>query len=201
MNLNSRSSKDETMILPSSKTPSETKTEAPEVYPTARTTAKSDLRLHANEGPPPPAELTAVLSTLSSELLSVYPSAARLEERIATAQRIEPSQVLVTGGAGDAIDRVFRTSLRAGRDLVVLTPTFELFYTLAATADARVREIPWIDPFPEAAVRDETLSGAGLLALVTPNNPTGATIEIDTLERLLSALAPKPVLIDLLYVE
>jgi len=163
-----------------------------------------DLRLDANEGPKADAETIDLLRKLGAETLRRYPDAGALESLIAERLGVSSSRVIVTAGGDDAIDRVCRASLEPGREIVLHTPTFEMIRRSAELAGASISACPWMDgPFPvEEFIR---LIGprTGLVALVSPNNPTGGVIGVDDLMKICDAAASVGalVLVDLAYVE
>lgn len=130
-----------------------------------------------------------------------YPDVRRLERAIAERQGIDPARVVATAGADDAIDRIAAACLRPGSSVLVAEPTFGMIGRFATARGASVSSVPWmtgrfpINRFVEAA------EGCDLIALVSPNNPTGLSIDV---ERLMAfrMVVPDPVLlIDLAYIE
>ncbi|MEM8835049.1 MAG: TIGR01548 family HAD-type hydrolase [Planctomycetota bacterium] len=164
--------------------------------------AHVDLILDLNEGPTPDATL---LESIDPRALNRYPDARPLEDTIAQRFGIDASRVLVTNGGDDAIDRICRAFLEPGRTLLQHTPTFEMIERSARLAGADVRSINWIDgafPLDEftRALDDENVA---MLALVTPNNPTGRVVPSDALVALADDAADRGIaaLIDLAYIE
>jgi histidinol-phosphate aminotransferase len=175
--------------------------------PTAATTIR--LKLDANEGAPIPAnalaDLLASLAPDASRRVQRYPDPADLERALAARFAVDPSSVILTTGGDDAIDRIARACLAPGRRAIVTTPTFEMIPRAARAARAEVVELPWLDGPPpiDAMLAAAHAPGApaDLIALVTPNNPTGAWCTPADLTRLLDHAAPTPVLVDLAYAE
>ena len=130
-----------------------------------------------------------------------YPDSGRLERLIADRAEIAPDRIVATAGADDAIDRIFGACLDSGSSVLIADPTFTMLRTFAENRRARVRTMPWISgPFPTASFV-EASRGCDLVALVSPNNPTGLPIPVESLMAFRSA-APDPVLlIDLAYIE
>lgn len=166
------------------------------------------LKLDANEGAAiPPDVLADLLASVAPDAprrVRRYPDPAELERALASRFAVDPSSVILTTGGDDAIDRIARACLAPGRRAVVTTPTFEMIPRAALAARAEVVELPWLDgPPPIDAMLDARVpdAPAGLLALVTPNNPTGAWCTAADLARLLDRAAPTPVLVDLAYTE
>lgn len=151
-------------------------------YSVPRAAAAIDLFLDGNEGPPPPASL---LAELPPEALRSYPDARPLEADIARAWDLDPSQVVVTAGADDALDRLCRATLEPGHDLVLPRPGFAMLERYAAIAGGARVGVPWPDgPLPTAALRAAVTPTTSLLVVTSPNNPTGAVATAADLDAL-----------------
>ncbi len=165
--------------------------------------APIDLWLHGNEGAPPPAALWRALSDV--EVLRRYPSATELEARLAESLDVPPAAVLVTAGADDALDRVFRAYLAGGwgpREVVLPMPTFVMLPHYAKIVGATVRSVPWPgETFPVDAVLAAIGPATRAVALVSPNNPTGAVIAPEDVTRIAHAAPDALMLVDLAYGE
>ncbi len=171
-------------------------------YRVPRHPAPVDLDLRGNEGAVPDPGLLGVLS--GTAVLRRYPDPTTLQSRLAARFGLPLDRVLVTAGGDDALDRLCRAVLEPGRSLVLPTPGFEMTRRYAKLAGASVVEVPWPGaPFPTEAVLSATVPGVGLVALTSPNNPTGAVVPWEDAERICRAAAQvgAVVLLDLAYVE
>lgn len=169
-------------------------------YAPPRAPAPTDLALDLNEGPPAPPELMALLGKIDPELISRYRGSARLQHALAKEHGVSPNQVLVTAGGDDAIDRTCRVYVAPDREVVVPTPTFEMICTFARLSGGRLRRVPWIDePFPLDAVIDAVTDQTGVIAVLSPNNPTGFLVSPEQIVALAAAAPHAVVLIDLAY--
>lgn len=159
-----------------------------------------DLWLDANEGMPP----TDVAVSITPEMLRRYPDATALEARLAQRVGVGAECVVVTCGGDDAIDRVCRVVLEPGRNLLTHTPTFEMIGRSARLAGGRVDEITWSGgPFPTERFIDAIGPETALVAVVSPNNPTGGVLSREDLVSVVSTGERRGVivLVDLAYVE
>jgi histidinol-phosphate aminotransferase len=166
------------------------------MYAPSRHPAPIDLKLDAGEGD------TDAMMGIDPALLSRYPNARPLEAMLARAHGLAPEQVVVTAGADDALDRACRACLGPGREIVLPVPTFEMLNRYPVFVGATVREVPWPEgPYPV----DEVLAAVGpdtaMIAVVTPNNPTGAVATAADLRRLSSEAPHALLLVDLAYTE
>ena len=161
-----------------------------------------DLFLDANEGPAWGFDALQDLGRLDPEIMRRYPSTGALERSLAARLGVDPTCVLVTAGGDDAIDRACRVCLEPGRTIIVPVPTFEMIERDALLAGAEVVRVPWPEgAYPTRAVLGAVDERTGMIAVVSPNNPTGAAASAVDLEALASG-APKAILlVDLAYTE
>lgn len=118
-------------------------------------------------------------------------------------------QVLVGRGSDEAIDLLVRALCRPGGDSIVITPpTFGMYAVCARLHGTRVVEVPLVDRADGlgcdfAAIAEATLStGAKLVFLCSPGNPSGTLLpltEISALARRLEGRAL--VVVDEAYIE
>lgn len=163
--------------------------------------ASIDLHLDANEGPPGVIPASASPS-IPAELARRYPNAAALEQALADRLRVGADSVLVTAGGDDAIDRACRVSLEPGRRAVVPVPTFEMIERYAASAGGETVRVSWRSGrYPVATVIGAADERTGLVAVVSPNNPTGAVVSGSDLRMLAGSVPDAMVLVDLAYTE
>lgn len=144
-------------------------------------------------GMPPAAG--AVLRALPADAVVRYPSAYADDLRSALAAWLSvPMANVVTGCGSDAVlDAAFRALARPGDRLAYVPPTFSM---VPAWAVANGLE-------PVACALDVAAfvrSGARLVYLAAPNNPTGAMLPPDLLDDLL-AMTSLAVVLDEAYVE
>lgn len=143
------------------------------VYSVPRALGPIDLHLDANEGDVPWQGLEDCIR--ESRNLRRYPSAADLEAALAARFGVKPSQVIVTAGGDDALDRACRMTLSPTRSLLLSEPSFEMFRRYAELARASVDSVSWPSgPFPREQVLRAIAPRTGAIAIVSPNNPTGA---------------------------
>ncbi|MFA6045314.1 MAG: TIGR01548 family HAD-type hydrolase [Phycisphaerales bacterium] len=163
--------------------------------------AKVDLWLDANEGPASLWENAPAVAQ-SEELLRRYPSAAALEAMLAASWGVAASQIIVTAGGDDAIDRVCRAVLNPGDELIFPAPSFEMIERFARLAGASVARVEWgREEFPVERVLAAATERTRLVSLVTPNNPTGSVISIDAIHAVAKALPQAWIMVDLAYAE
>jgi histidinol-phosphate aminotransferase len=163
-------------------------------------TTRPDLKLDANEGPCPALGYDGL--TIDAEAARCYPQTDSVEAMLAARYGVAADRVLVTAGIDDAIDRLSRSLLGGGGELILPSPTFEMIRRHAERAGGCVRSVEWDGgAFPVDAVVASVTDRTAALAVVSPNNPTGAVISRGELERLRAAVPGLPLILDLAYVE
>lgn len=161
-----------------------------------------ELRLDGNEGIAPGEDLWRKIARRGPRLVSQYPTVRGLEEKLAARFGIGPERVGVFGGADEALDRLIRSILCAGRSVVCPTPTFEMLPRYFTLAGATEIAIPWMSgAFPRAEVIAAVRPNTALLVLVSPQNPTGAVATADDVRALAAAIPHGLLIVDLAYAE
>ena len=160
------------------------------------------LKLDANEGRLPDDALLDRLRAIDADALRRYARPAALEAKLGATLGIDPSGIVVTADADDALDRLCRATLEPGRCAILTDPTFEMLPRYARLAGAKPIEIPWLDrPFPAGEIERAIDERTGAVFLVTPNNPTGAVARAAEIVRIAERAPASVVVADLAYVE
>jgi histidinol-phosphate aminotransferase len=160
------------------------------------------LKLDRNEGPPPSPALLEALAGIDPEALRRYREVSILEAALADACGVRPDQVIVTAGADEAIDRACRAYLSPGRTMLLAEPTFEMLDHFAALAGGTLARVPWPGgPFPIDGFLGRLDTRPAVIAVVSPNNPTGGVAGADDVRRLAAGAPEALVLLDHAYVE
>ncbi|MFN8514241.1 MAG: histidinol-phosphate transaminase [Chloroflexia bacterium] len=128
------------------------------------------------------------------------PEGRAVRERLATYTGMPAERIMLGNGADELIDLVYLLTVDPGDEVLVATPTFDLYGTRAELRGARVIEVPRLPDFSldiDAMVQATTLR-TKVITLVSPNNPTGNAITTEQLVRLLR-LGPLVVLDEAYY--
>ncbi len=171
-------------------------------YKVPTATALVDLHLEGNEGLRPPPSLLAGVLAAGTEVLRRYPNAGALETSLATFLQVEAEQVVITAGADEAIDRICRAYLEPGREFILPQPTFEMFGHYAKLTGATLVPVLWPgNDYPLQEVLGKVTTNTAVIAVVSPNNPSGATVPLSVIAELAKAAPQCLILLDLAYVE
>ena len=171
-------------------------------YRVPRSPTPVDLHLDGNEGLAPPASLLEGLASQDPELLRRYPGAQELGQRLADRLGVPADHLLVTAGADDAMDRLCRAVLAPGRSLIAPEPTFSMIERFVLLAGGDFVSVPWPEAtYPTDAVLALVDEHTAAIAVVSPNNPTGAVATAEDVQRLCEVAPGAVVLVDHAYVE
>jgi histidinol-phosphate aminotransferase len=147
--------------------------------------------------------VAAKLREISGDKLTIYPERQPIEALVAEQLGLSKEQVLLTNGVDEAIHLICETYLERGHEVLIVVPTFSMYEIYALSTGAKVITM---QAEPEEEFRfpiDKVLAAIGqktkLIALATPNNPTGAVVGTRDIVRILEAAAQAAVLIDEAY--
>ncbi len=133
---------------------------------------------------------------------SRYPDVRPLADRLARRFGVAADRVLVTAGADEALERACRAVLAAGTNAIVTDPTFEMIPRYVVLAGGELRQVSWPGgELPVDAIIAASDERTTLVAVVSPNNPTGAVAALADVRRLHDALPAALIVLDLAYAE
>jgi histidinol-phosphate aminotransferase len=145
------------------------------------------------------------LRSLTVEDLCRYPDRRPLEKRIASSLNLWAEQVMLTNGADEALHLLCEAYLEPGDSMIIPVPTFSMFEIYARQTGANVVRILSRERFEipvEGMLRAvEKTRRCKLIAIASPNNPTGAVIRPADLVQILEAAPNAAVLLDEAYYE
>jgi histidinol-phosphate aminotransferase len=158
------------------------------------------VKLASNENPlgPSPAALAALRDQLPT--LALYPDGGCHALRNAVAAKLGvPADWLIFGnGSDEVIHLLGLTFLTANDEIVVGDPTFSLYESAAVLAGAQTVKVPLTRPdyrHDAEAMTDAYTDRTRLVFVANPHNPTGSLVGRREIERLLSRLPSRAVLV------
>ena len=158
--------------------------------------------LGGTERPTVSASMQSFAHAIDAQQACHYPRTAELEATLGQRLGVSSACVLVTAGADEALDRACRAFLCVGRELLVATPTFEMILHYAQLCGATTNTLPWLtDAYPTEAMLAAATEHTHMIAVVSPNNPTGAVIGTGDLQRLATAVPHALLVVDMAYAE
>jgi len=109
---------------------------------------------------------------------------SQLRARLAERHGVEPARLIVGNGAAELLSAATRALMEPGQELITSWPSYPLFPIMARRAHGRA--------VPVSGGVDALLEAVGantrVVALASPNDPTGELLETSELERLLTGL-------------
>jgi histidinol-phosphate aminotransferase len=160
------------------------------------------VKLDANENPygPSPRALAAIAR---EPFYHIYPDPGQTRLRAALAAHCgQPAERILCGaGADELIDLILRLCIAPGDAVIDCPPTFGMYGFDTGVNGGRVLAVPRRADFglDVEGIERAAATGAKILFLTAPNNPTGNLLPPEQLERLLRL--PLLVVVDEAYVE
>ncbi|WP_346354809.1 histidinol-phosphate transaminase [Azotosporobacter soli] len=166
-----------------------------------------DIKLDANESPCnlPPLVRERILERMDYLAFNRYPDIEGRDLRVALAEGLGLTwqQVAIGNGSSELLLALCQLFGGPGRSIAFPTPSFSMYGIYAQVTGSKALSIPLAleEVFDRdavvAAVRKED---AKLLLLCNPNNPTGAVIDQEDIEYILTQVSC-PVVVDEAYYE
>ena len=137
-----------------------------------------------------------VLASVSTGALTRYPEREPVEAIVAQHLGLEAAQVALTNGVDEAIHVLFEAFLEAGDELLLPVPTYTMYEIYASATDARVIAVQAAEDlrFPFERLLDAITPKTKVIAIATPNSPSG-TVATRTQLLELAQRAPQAVLL------
>jgi histidinol-phosphate aminotransferase len=165
---------------------------------------RDGLRLDFNENTDAPSpRVGEVLKRFACQELTKYPERAPVEAAVAQFLKLSAEQVLLTNGVDEAIHLLCETYLEPEDEVIIVVPTFSMYEIYAQSTGATVVSIQ-SDPeqgfqFPTKQVLQAISPKTRLIAVASPNNPTGTAVKRQDLLGLADAAPHAAVLVDEAY--
>jgi histidinol-phosphate aminotransferase len=134
----------------------------------------------------PHPDVVSAITFVARRGLQRYPHMRGSQLRAALAQRhgVEAARLIVGNGAAELLSAATRALIEPGQELLTSWPSYPLFPIMARRAHGRAVPVSGGIDALLAAVSESTR----VVALASPNDPTGELLPTGELERLLSAL-------------
>jgi histidinol-phosphate aminotransferase len=165
---------------------------------------RQGLRLDFNENTDGcSSRVLARIREITAEELARYPEREPVEALVAAHLGLPADQVLLTNGVDEAIHLLCEAYLESSDEVMVVTPTFSMYEIFAEATGAKVVRVQCGDDlrFPfEKTIRAIT-PGTRLIAVASPNNPTGGAATREQLLAIASNAPSAALLVDEAYYE
>ena len=167
--------------------------------------------LNVNENPYPPSP--AVIAEIATAVATAARSMNRYPDREALALRedlarylghgLAAAQIWAANGSNEVMTHVLQAFGGPGRSVLSFAPTYSMYPEYARNTHTRWLTAPRTADFRidrDAAVAAVEETGADVVLVTSPNNPTGTAVDLATVEAICAA-APGVVVVDEAYVE
>ena len=140
---------------------------------------------------------------ITTEDLARYPEREPVERLVAGQLDLTPEQVLLTNGVDEAIHLLCETYLEPGDEAVIVTPTFGMYEVLAEATGALIVRVQCASElrFPLEATLRAIGRRTRLIAIASPNNPTGSVATREEVLQVCEAAPSAALLVDEAYYE
>jgi histidinol-phosphate aminotransferase len=177
---------------------------APYQPPTGGRAGKLRLDFNENTVGCSPKVIEFLKEKLTADSLTVYPEYVQAMQELGAFFEVAPEEFLMTNGTDEAIQVLINTYIDDSDEVLLLRPSYAMYRFYAEVAGATVRELDYraedlAFPLEEliTAIRPATKA----ILIANPNNPTGTTVELDAIRKILDAAPHAAVLIDEAYYE
>ena len=148
-------------------------------------------RYDMNENPEglPKDFVDSVVKEITPEFLSIYPEPDRFLEKYANyiGHGCSKDNLIATNGTDMAIRYILETYGEVGKDVLTVTPTFEMYWVNCSILGLHHKPVPYeadmtidVDKILAAITEDTRI-----VALVNPNNPMGNVYSDDDIKKII----------------
>ena len=160
------------------------------------------IKLNTNESPFPPSP--KVLEAVSqSEVGKLYlysdPTCAALNDAIARRYGLQPENVLSGNGSDEILAFASRAFCGEGKGAAFADITYGFYEAQAALFGLEAKRVPLREDFSLNV--DDYLDFPGTVVIANPNAPTGMTVPVSGIRRLLEKDPDRVVIVDEAYVD
>jgi histidinol-phosphate aminotransferase len=141
---------------------------------------------------------------LDENRLAVYPEYVEAKRDLAAYFKVAEDEMLLTNGTDEAIQVLINTYVDDEDEVIILRPSYAMYKFYSEVAGGNVRELDYRAgtlAFPLEELLETIQPTTRAVLISNPNNPTGTSVKIDGIERILKRAANAAVLIDEAYYE
>ena len=160
------------------------------------------VKLNTNESPfPPSPKVLKAINRAEILKLNLYsdPACAALTEAIARHYELKPENVLAGNGSDEVLGLCFYAFFSPGRRVIFPDITYSFYPVYAHLFQLDFEEIPLNEDFSFPV--EKFLRGSGGAVVCNPNAPTGRTLPLEEICRILEADPNRVVMVDEAYAD
>ena len=158
-------------------------------------------KLNTNESPFPPSAKAIEAAAEAAESLMLYsdPEAKKLTEAIAETVGVTPDCVLATNGSDEILNFAFMAFCDKDHPAIFPDITYGFYSVFAELNGVPYKEIPLREDF--TIDPDDYIGANKTIFIANPNAPTGISLSLDTIEKIVASNPDNVVVIDEAYVD
>lgn len=163
---------------------------------------KKYIKLNTNESPYPPSpEVIRAVSADEVSDLRLYsdPTAKSLKEKIARRYSVNPENVFVSNGSDESLNFFFMAFCSSENAVVFPEISYGFYKVFAELYGISYKQIPLSDDF--SINGDDYTNIKKHVVIANPNAPTGLTLPVNEIEKIVKTNPDNLVLIDEAYVD
>ena len=159
------------------------------------------IKLNTNESPFPPSQKAIEYALNSTRALNLYsdPDSLELTKTIASLYGVGKDMVLVTNGSDEILNFAFMAFTDSINPALFADITYGFYPVFASLNGSKTEIIPLRDDFTLSV--DDYIGKKGTVFIANPNAPTGITVPVSEIERLVKSDPDRVVVIDEAYVD
>ena len=159
------------------------------------------VKLNTNESPFPPSAAAKEYALRSTRALNLYsdPDSVELTKVIAETYGVERNMVLATNGSDEILNFAFMAFTDGSNPALFADITYGFYPVFADLNGSRTEIVPLRDDFTLSV--DDYIGRKGTVFIANPNAPTGISLPLSEIERLVASDRSRVVVIDEAYVD
>ena len=128
-----------------------------------------------------------ILKMVTSDFLTAYPDASPLYKKLAQCLEISQEQIYLSAGSDAGIKAVFEVYVESEDEVVVIHPTYAMYYVYSKMFNARLIEVSFDKnlSLPVERITEKISSTTKLICIANPNSPTGTVFSVKDLEKII----------------
>ena len=159
------------------------------------------IKLNTNESPFPPSSKAVEYALSSTRSLNLYsdPESVALSDALARTYGVERNMVLATNGSDEILNFAFMAFTDSVNPALFADITYGFYPVFASLNGSNVEIIPLRDDFTLSV--DDYIGKKGTVFIANPNAPTGISVTVSEIERLVKSDRDRVVVVDEAYVD
>ena len=159
------------------------------------------VKLNTSESPFPPSAAAKEYALRATRALNLYsdPDSVELTRTIAETYGVERNMVLATNGSDEILNFAFMAFTDGSNPALFADITYGFYPVFADLNGSRTEIVPLRDDFTLSV--DDYIGRKGTVFIANPNAPTGISLPLSEIERLVASDSSRVVVIDEAYVD